>query len=366
MAGFGAIGRIHLLAYRDIPHFYPGQLPGIRLSGVLRSTKEASDATAREAGFEKGYADYQEILDDPAVDVIDLATPNYLHKEQILQALRAGKHVLCEKPLALNGGESVEILKELDRSDCQVGMIYNYRFVPAIIKAKELIGQGRLGEIYTFRGEYFHTGYQNPARPFSWRMDFSRSGGGALADLGVHVIDLLNYLLGDFSTVRAELETYITERPAAGDSGRMDAVTVDDAAWLQCMLNDGGKGTIEVSRFATGTLDELNLAVYGSRGAFRFNLMDPGYLYWFDEEKKEMGWNRLETLQHYDGAVIPNPRSVVGWTRFHLENQYRFLKSLRDNTVFHPGAIDGARAQFVLDAAYRSGQTGQIEPVRQI
>ena len=366
MAGFGSIGRIHNLSYRDIPLFYPGVLPELDMAGVLCSSPESSRKCAEAEGFRKGYARYEEILKDPEVDIVDIVTPNYLHKEQIIRALEAGKHVLCEKPLALNGDEAAVILTAAQRSDRQVGMIFNYRFIPAVRRAKELIAEGRVGDIYSFRGEYFHTGYQNPNRPHSWRMDRTLSGGGALADLGVHVIDILHYLLGDFSTVRADLSTFIKERPLPGDGGTRAEVTVDDAAWLQCSLCSGGKGSIEVSRFATGALDDLNITVYGSKGAFRFRLMDPNFLYWFEEANRESGWTRLETLQYYEGAKIPHPRSVIGWTRFHMENQYSFLKAMSEDRLFAPGAGDGVRAQFVLDAAYRSGGSGREEPVRQI
>ena len=365
LAGFGAIGRIHHLAYRDIPLYYPGQLPEIRLEGVLRSSAESSRKTAEAEGFVKGYASFEEILEDPQVHIIDLVTPNYMHKDQILQALRAGKHILCEKPLALNGSEADEILKEVKISTSQVGMVFNYRFVPAIMKARELIDQGRLERFTPSGVSTFIRAIRIPAA-LQLADEFQQIRRGALADLGVHVLDLLNYLLGDFDSIRAETQTYIKERPVPGEKGRMEKVTVDDAAWLQCTLSSGGKGSVEVSRFATGTLDELNITIYGSRGALRFNLMDPGFLYFFEEVNKSNGWCRLETMQHYPGAALPNPRSVIGWPRFHLENQYRFLKALEEKKAFAPGAYEGARAQYVLDAAYASALSRRNEKVKKI
>lgn len=356
-AGYGGIGRLHRLAYSDIPHYYPDTLPRIVVKGACGSSRERGAEIAEEAGFPAVYGDYGEMLDDPEISVIDIVSPNFLHREQVLRALDAGKHVLCEKPLALNGEQSLEIGEKAARSPGKLGMIFNYRFIPALMKARQLIHEGRLGEVYSFRGEYFHTGYQNPEKPHSWRMDFSRSGGGALADLGVHVIDLLRYLLGDFSKVQARTKTYITSRPAAGGEGMQKPVTVDDAAWLSCTLCSGGEGTIEVSRFATGTLDDLNLSVFGSRGSFRFSLMDPNFLYWFDAGPAG-GWQRIDTVQSYEGAKIPGSRSVVGWTRFHAENQYRFLKSVVEDVPFQPSARDGAAAQLILDAAYESAASG--------
>jgi levoglucosan dehydrogenase len=359
MAGFGSIGRIHQLAWSDIAYIYPGQLPDIYLKGVCRSTEAGAIETAKKAGFDKAYKNFDELINDPDVDVVDIVTPNSLHKDQIIRALAAGKHVLCEKPLSLNASEAIDIEKAAAASDKKAGMIFNYRFIPAIMKAHELMDKGLIGEIYSFRAEYYHTGYQNPQRPYNWRMDFNKSGGGALADLGIHVIDLLRYLLGDFASVRAETKTFIKERPLNDGSDGVGQVTVDDAAWMSCKLVSGGQGTVEVSRFATGTLDDLNITVYGSLGAFSFKLMDPNFLFFFEESKKAEGWRRLETVQYYPDAVIPAPRSIIGWTRFHTENQYRFLKSIVDGSDFAPSIHDGASAQYILEAAYKSASSGE-------
>ncbi|MBI9104606.1 MAG: Gfo/Idh/MocA family oxidoreductase [Spirochaetales bacterium] len=253
MAGFGPIGVVHLLAYRDISVIYSGLLPPFEVAGVCRTSMEKAEETARDENIEKAYSDFDAMISDPSIDIIDVVTPNYLHKDQIVKALKAGKHVLCEKPLALNGREAEEIEHTAAGSDKKVGMIFNYRFIPAIMKAKELTDAGRLGDIYSFRAEYYHTGYQNPQKPWSWRMDFDRSGGGALMDLGVHALDLVRYLLGEVDSVQCRLKTYITERPMVTGSGSGE-VTVDDAAWTQLNLKNGGTGSLEVSRFATGTL----------------------------------------------------------------------------------------------------------------
>jgi len=361
MAGFGAIGKVHQLALSDIPYIYPGSLPSIDLKGVCASSPERSIQAAEQGGFRTVYKDYDAILSDAEVDLIIIVSPNFMHKDQIIKAMKAGKHILCEKPLALDGSEIEEIRKAAPSSTSRVGMVFNYRFVPAIMKAKEMVDAGRIGHVYSFRGEYFHTGYQDPRRPYSWRMDFDRSGGGALADMGIHVIDLIRYLLGDFSKVRAEFSTFIEERPYPDGSGRMGKVTVDDAAWVQCELQGGGKGSIEISRFATGTLDDLNLSIYGSKGSLRFKLMDPNFLEFFEAEPGDMGWNRIDTVQKYPGAQIPSPRSSVGWIRFHTENQYQFLRALVQGREFVPSIEDGAAAQIILDGAYRSAKTDQPE-----
>ena len=369
LAGYGGIGRIHTLALRQLPVIYPDSAADFQLVGVCMRSEEKARRAADEAGCPKAYGNYEEVLADEEVSIVDLVTPNHLHLGMIEQALRAGKHVLCEKPLSVTRGEAEAIVEAAQSSRTSLGMIFNYRFVPALLKAKEMMDRGLLGRIYNFRGEYYHTGYQNPARPLTWRMDFSKSGGGALVDMGVHVIDLARYLLGDFDSVQAATETYISERPLEKGSDRTGKVTVDDAAWMNVRMKNGAMGSIEVSRFATGTLDDLNLAVYGEKGALRFSLMDANFLYWFDSSVHSpgpgmLGWQRLETGQGYPGAKIPNPRSIVGWTRFHAENLHRFIRAVKDGASFSPNELDGYEAQAVLEAAYESAETGTWSKVK--
>jgi predicted dehydrogenase len=369
IVGYGYIGKIHALALRQLPLIYPDMASDFELVGVCMRSDEKAKRAAAEAGCPRWYSAYEDVLQDDEVSVVDLVTPNHLHLEMIEQAIRKGKHVLCEKPLSVTRNEAERVVNTLKTSDVSLGMIFNYRFIPALMKAKEMLDKGLLGRIYNFRGEYFHTGYQNPERPLTWRMDFSKSGGGALVDMGVHVIDLVRYLLGDFDSVQAMTETYITERPLEKGSKAMGKVSVDDAAWLNVRLKSSAMGSIEVSRFATGTLDDLNITVYGERGALRFSLMDANFLYWFDGAVRTpdpglSGWQRLETVQAYPGAKLPNPRSIVGWTRFHAENLYRFIRSVKDTTAFSPDEIDGYEAQAVLEAAYESSESGSWSKVK--
>ncbi len=196
MLGYGSIGKLHALAYRSIPGIYPS-LPRYVMAAVCTSSTETADAAAREGGFKRAYADMRALVADPDVHVIDVVLPNYAHKEAILLALDAGKHVTCEKPLALSGAEAREIAAAAVRSSSRLGITFNYRFAPALVKARALIEAGALGEIYGFHSEYLHGGYQDASRPLTWRMRFESSGGGAIVDLGSHVIDLIRWLLGE-------------------------------------------------------------------------------------------------------------------------------------------------------------------------
>ncbi len=371
LAGYGAIGKIHTLCYKELDMLYPGQLPEVDLAAVCTSKPETAQKAAQDGGYRRWFSDLSELIRRDDVTIVDCALPNFAHKAVLLDAIAAGKHIYCEKPLAVNGTEAREIAKTAAEAGVQVGMTFNYRFIPALMRAYQLIREGALGAIYRFRVEYFHTGYQDPERPLSWRMAKEKSGGGALVDLGSHLIDLLRHLLGEFDSLQAFMQTYITERPVKRGAQEKGVVTVDDAAWLQIKLKTGAMGTLETSRFATGALDDLRIEICGEKGALRFDLMDANWLYWFDASQKggppgrDGGWVRLETVQHYPGASIPSPRAILGWTRLHAENQYTFLKAVTEGKTPQPNIIDGLRTQLVLDAAYASAESGNWVKVEQ-
>jgi predicted dehydrogenase len=363
LVGYGSIGRVHTLSYKELPMYYPGALPKISLAAVCTARKETARAAAEEGGYAESFTDVDELVRQESVSVVDCCTPNHQHRRTLLAAIAAGKNVYCEKPLAVSVSEARQIVREAEKAGVIVGMTYNFRFIPALMRARQMIADGLLGEIYTFHAVYYHTGYQDPRKPLSWRMKQELSGGGALVDLGSHIIDLVRHLLGEMQAVRAVTKTYIRQRPIEPGSKTLGDVTVDDAAWLQVRLAGGGFGTIETSRYATGTLDDLNIEITGSKGALRFNLMDANWLYWFDGTRAggfmggDQGWTRLETVQHYHGAAVPPGRSILGWTRTHAECQYAFLSAVASGKKPEPGIHDGLRAQLVLDAAYESART---------
>ncbi len=365
LVGYGYIGRVHTLSYHELPLYYPGALPTLSLAAVCTSRAETARAAAEEGGYASWFTDVGELVRNKSVSVVDCSTPNHQHRQTLLAAFAAGKHVYCEKPLALNGAEAREIAREALAAGVSVGMTFNFRFVPALMRAKQIIADGQLGEVYSFRAEYFHSGYVDPQRPLVWRMKQELSGGGALVDLGAHVIDLVRHLLAEIESVRAVTKIYVPRRPIEPGSKTLGEVTVDDAAWLEVRLAGGSLGTIEVSRYATGSLDDLNLEIYGSKGALKFSLMDANWLYWFDATKSggflggDRGWTRLETVQHYKGAAVPPARSILGWTRAHAECQYAFLRAVADGKKPEPGIEDGLRTQLVLDAAYASAKSDQ-------
>ena len=371
VVGYGMIGRLHTMNYRQLRFLYPGALPALVLRAVCTSREETARAAQEEAGFGTAVTETELLVADSELDVVDVSLPNNLHRPVIEAALASGKHVYCEKPLAGTIEDARAIKDALDRApSARFGMVFQNRFFPAVMKAKEIIDEGRVGRIYTYRAEYLHTGYQNPERPLSWRLRKEEGGSGALADLGSHAIDLVRYLLGEFETVQGHLETFVTKRPIAHGASVKGPVTVDDVAWFRATMVGGAVGTVEASRFATGTVDHLRFWVYGEKGALHFDLMDPNYLEWFDESLAggkyggERGWRRIQTVQYYPDAKVPPARSPIGWNRAHTENQYQFLKAIAEERDPSPGIVDGLRAQLVIDAVERSAaQNGRVVAV---
>jgi predicted dehydrogenase len=356
LVGYGMIGKVHALAYHDIPVIYPSSLPHLKLAAICTTNERSAQSAAHDSNFEAWTTSIEELLSRGDVDVVDVCVPNFSHHEIILAALRAGKHVIVDKPLARTALEAEEIAKVATAGKARLGMVFNYRFVPALILAHKLIAAGALGAIYHFHLDYLHTGYQNPNRPMSWRLRHAQSGGGALVDLGSHIIDMARYLLGEFAEVHATTQTYILERPTSAKSSERERVDVDDVAWLHAKMESGARGTLFVTRYATGAVDDMNVHIYGERGALKFSLQDGNVLNYFNTEDKAatQGWTRIQTGSEFQGAVVPPPRSILGWNRTHTENIYRILHSLAHAEPIAPDVTDGLRVHQIIDSAYQS------------
>lgn len=363
LIGYGMIGRVHSLAYHELGMYYPGALPPLELAAVCTQQAATAQRASAEAGFKSWTTSVEELVNRDDVSIVDCCVPNYLHRPVLLAAIRAGKPVIVEKPLALNSAEGIEIAAAAKAAGVKIGLIFNFRFIPAIARAKQLIDEGMLGQIYQFQIEYLHSGYQNPERPMGWKMRRSQSGGGALVDLGAHLIDMTRYLLGEFDQVLASTRTFITERPVSAGAREREQVQVDDAAWVQAKLANGASGTVMATRYATGAVDDLNWLIHGQKGAMRFQMMEPNWLYTYDQQVTaeplggRRGWTRVETIQQYPGSPVPPARSFIGWTRPMAHNLYSFLSAVTHGTDPVPGLGDGLRVHNVIDAAYASAET---------
>lgn len=334
----------------------------MRLVGVSTATEESADRVRREGGFELVTTDYQELLERDDVQVVSCCAPNDAHREIVLAALAAGKHVYCDKPLALNLAQAEEVAGAAAGTTSVCQMTFQYRFVPAIRRARQMIAEGFLGRPLQFRAAYLHSGYVDPQRPHSWRLDRKRSGGGAVMDLGVHAVDLVRALWGEFRSVACLQRTFIPWRPRPDGAG-LSHVDVDDVSLAQAELANGAVGTLEFSRLATGSEDELRIELYGDRGALRFNLMEPDWLYAYDGRPPdqplggERGWQQVAVLGRYpEKGALPGAKCTQGWMRFHVASAYDFLNNVarEEMSWYSPGFNEGQEAQRVVEALQRS------------
>ncbi len=357
MIGYGAMGRAHAMAYRDLQHHYALPAGTVRVVGVATTRRESAEAAAREIGGADAVTDYRELLARDDVQIIDLCTPHDSHEEIVIAAARAGKHIYCEKPLARSGAEAERIAAAVRAAGVRCALTFNFRYFPCVQRARQLLNAGFCGRLFGFHGRYFRASYIDASRPMSWRLRRSSAGGGVLIDSGAHVVDFAQWLVGDIHQVRASLDTPHRERPRAAGAAELETVDVEDMAFVQLRTGSGVMGTLEVSRMATGATNDVWFEVRGQLGAIRFTLEEPNWLFVYDARASAAtrGWTRVETVAKYDGAVMPDWTQPVGVSRTHAECQYRFLKSIWDDAdTGAPNIEDGLRVQRIIDAAYAS------------
>ncbi len=358
--GFGFMGRTHAYGHVNLPLFYDPPPCRTRLVGVATSRRESAEKAQQALEFELATADWRELVARPDIDIIHVCTPNALHKEQVLTALAAGKHVYCDKPLCMDRAEAEEIEAALPGASVTHQMALHNRFFPATMRAKRLIEEGFLGDVLSLRAAYLHSGSADPEAPLKWKLDPSVAGGGVLYDLGSHALDLVQHLVGSISVLDCATHIAYPERPVAGEPDRHVRVTAEDAVFLTVRTRNGAPGHIEASKIATGAVDELRFEINGSRGALRFNLMEPNYLWAYDATlpAADRGWRALETVQSYPApAAFPSPKASVGWLRGHAACLHSFLSAVARGEPADPSLQVGVDLQYLMAEAYdRAGR----------
>ena len=275
--GFGFIGKVHAYGYANLPFFYDPVPLSARITHVVTSRMETAEKGRQLLGAEVAATDYRTVTENPEIDIVHVCTPNHLHKEALLSAMRHQKHIYCDKPLVATMDEAEEVRAALKDYRGTAQMTFQNRFFPATMRAKQLIDEGALGEVLQFRACYLHGGSADPKAPLKWKLT-AAAGGGVIADLASHVLDLLDWLIGPFASVMAATHIAYPERPSPADPARKVRVDTEDCVALLARIQSGALGTIEATKLATGAEDEMRLEIHGSRGAIRFNLMDPHHL----------------------------------------------------------------------------------------
>ncbi len=362
LCGFGAMGKTHAFCVDNLKYYY-GDLPFCAsIRGVCTTTEEKSRAVAEQYGFAVATTNEDDLIGDPAIDIIDICTPNIYHYNTIKKALKMGKHIYCEKPLCVSAAEAAELATLAKQSGTICTVVFNNRHMSAVLRAAELIREGRLGRILSFTAGYLHNSCTDASRPAGWKQNREICGGGVLFDLGSHAIDLIYSLCGEFESVCGASQIGFPTR--TGADGSPWQTNADEAFYLLAKLRSGATGTITVSKLCVGSNDDLSFEIYGERGSLKFSLMQPNYLYFYDATEKnaplggDSGYTAIECVGRYPapGGGFPSPKASIGWLRGHVESMYRFLNSVHTGTQASPDFADGAHVQAVMEAAYRSAE----------
>jgi predicted dehydrogenase len=366
MVGYAFMGKAHTNAYKKLPYmvYPPPAIP--RLIAIAGRNEDAVREAATRYGYEGYYTDWRKLVADPRVQLLDNGGPNDLHAQVSIAAAEAGKHILCEKPLGRTAAESKRMLEAVTKAKVKHMVAFNYRFIPAIRQAYELIRSGALGEIYHFRAIYLQEWIMDPNFAQVWRLDKSLAGSGALGDLGAHIIDLARHLVGEPKSVMAMMKTFIPERPSADGKSRVK-VDVDDAFISLVEFANGAIGTLEASRFCAGRKNHQEIEINGSKGSIHFNLerLNELDVYWKDARPREtQGFTNVIVSESYHpfwSSWWPQGH-IIGWEHTFVHEIAHLLDAIVNNKDVAPlGATfdDGYKNSVICDAIQISSDTGR-------
>jgi predicted dehydrogenase len=373
MVGYRFMGKAHSNAWRQAPRFFPLKAH-IELHTICGRQAAGVQAARAQFGWEKASTDWREVVESPLIEIVDICTTNDSHAEIAIAAAKAGKHVLCEKPLALNVKQAEAMFAAVQKAKVVHMVCHNCRRVPAIALARKMIGEGAIGEIYHFRARYAQDRWVDPDSPMSWKMQSSICGSGAHGDINVHIIDLARYLVGEFKEVCGMMNTFIKERPLTSVVGKSQAakalekkskVTVDDATLFIGRFANGALANLEATRFALGRRNRLELEINGSKGSLYFNLEDMNRLKYFDNANPPDRQGFRDILVMQPNGVHPyvgqwwRTGQPLGWENTFVHAMADFVNACVENKPVQPTFEDGLKNQQVLEAVELSAKKGQ-------
>jgi predicted dehydrogenase len=376
MVGYKFMGKAHAHAYRDLPFYFD-----LDATPELQAIAGRDEAGVRQAAQRYGFASYEtdwrKLIDRTDIDVIDIVTPNNTHAEIAIAAAEAGKHVICEKPLAMTLDQARRMLTAAQSQNIVNVLCHNYRFAPAVQFAKRLIQSGRLGRIYHVRAQYLQDWIMDPSFPLVWRLRKDVTGSGALGDIAAHILDLARFLVGEFREVVSTMETFIEERPigemtsglsASVDSNQTGRVDVDDATAFLAHFDNGALGVFEATRFAAGNRNGNRFEINGEKGSIRWSLEDMNWLevYFTDDETGLQGFRRVnctEEVHPYAGAYWPAGH-IIGYEHTFINLFKELMDGIAHGRDVEPNFADGVKNQAVLAAIERSAASRQWVSIR--
>jgi len=366
------MGKAHSNAWTSVSKFFDVGITPVLKVACGQDEKGTGDF-ARRWGWEESASDWKKVVERKDVDIIDVCTPTYLHKDIVVAAAKNGKQIFCEKPIALNFAEAREMYEAAEKAGVLHYLNHNYRRTPAIAFARQLIEEGKIGQIFHWRGTYLQDWITDPNFPLTWHLQSKFAGAGPHYDLNSHSVDLARYLVGEVKAVAAMMKTFITDRPLPGkDAGTFKSgtgaaekgkVTVDDAAFMVAEFENGALGAFESSRFASGRKNFNYFEIYGSKGSLAFDLERMNELQYLNlaDPADEQGFRTIlvtNATHPYVAAWWP-PGHIIGYEHEFTHAVADFLGAMDKGTRITPNLLDGMKDMQVLEAAITSARTGQ-------
>ncbi len=371
LIGCGFMGRAHSNAYKDVSMFF--DLDGVPVMKAICGIPESAvKAAAENFGWEGYDTSWQNVVKRDDIHLIDVATPGNIHRDIVIGAAEAGKNVLCEKPLANSLAEAKEMLDAVQKAGVKHMVAFNYRRVPAVALAKQIIDEGRIGDIYHWRAVYLQDWIVDPNFPLVWRLQKDKAGSGPHGDLNAHIIDLAHYLLGDITEVVAMEKTFIKKRPLqaleetkgleAAASKEMGEVTVEDAMLFLAKFGNGALGSFEATRFASGRRNYNSFEINGSKGSIAFNLERLNELQYYssEDERHVQGFRTIlvnEDVHPYMAAWWPAGH-IIGWEHTFIHEIADLMNAIARDEMPVPSFEDGVKCQTVLETVSKSAEEG--------
>ncbi len=378
MIGAQFMGKAHSNAWRKVGAFF--EMPVTPVMKVICGKTNDELDHAGVWGWEETSTDWKAVVNRPDIDIVDICTPNFLHPPMALEAAKAGKHVICEKPLANSLDDAKKMLAATEQARVKHMCGFAYRFAPAVASIKKMIDDGELGHLFHFRAAYQQDWIVDPEFPLVWRLKKKHAGSGALGDIGAHITDLCQYLVGDIAEVTATMQTFVKQRPIAdsdtgitADAGRKKTnktgrVDVDDAAiFLGRIKGADTLATFEATRFATGRRNHNSIEIYGSEGSVLWNQEDMNFFHYYNRNDPGhvQGFRRIHATDGghpYTEAWWPTGH-IIGYEHLFVHEMYEFLSCLNKKKVTYSTFEDAVSCQKVLDAVTRAAKTKQWEKV---
>lgn len=373
LIGYGFMGRAHSNAYRRVNQFFDLEYRPVMKAACARK-QEKLKSFAENWGWESCETDWRRLIERKDIDAIDICSPNNTHHEIVMAAAQAGKMVLCEKPLAMNTAEGREMTEAVENAGVANMVWFNYRRVPAIALAKQLIDEDRVGRVFHYRAKYLQDWTISPKVPQGgatlWRLDVDVAGSGVTGDLLAHSIDTAMWLIGEVDSVSAMTETFIKERELQDEPGKMKPVGIDDACAFLVRFKNGAMGTFESTRYARGRKNQNNLEVNGENGSLFFDLEDAHQLQYFDhrDDAHVHGWRTI-LVTDFEHPYMDHwwvPGCVIGYEHTFINALADFLKGLESGEKVQPDFRAALQTQIVCDAVLESAKSGQWVKIQEM